>query len=258
MLEETRMKKLMRIGVGVMLTVVASLSLCAHAEVYDDFNDDGTWVPPTGTSPSGKWTYSYGGNPSWAPLHQSGGVLKMSTVADPGHSVTSTQSWDMPQNPGESVAFEFKMSNLTFNGSSSLKMHTIRIVGDVYSFSVHTAWADNYWHLQDDWGLTTSVAIPSNETWRIIRITFSETDTGKTWTTEFEDAAGNNLGTYGRNLHDGVAWTNMWKNTSAQVQMSSGFGRAKYDYVDVAVVPEPATLSILAVGSFFAIRRRRR
>ena len=144
------------------LYVLTVFSFCglAYGEVYDSFNGKDTWKFPRGFSPNGKWVYEYGNNPDWAPLAERDGSLWFYSVHNPGHSVTSTETWDLPAQPGESLTFTLAVTNFFFNKESTFREHWIEIVGDAATLGVFAGWSNPNWNLWDQGSTDTKVPSP--------------------------------------------------------------------------------------------------
>ncbi len=223
------------------LTVLLINCLCSfvNGEVYDNFNDkEETWKFPVGNSPNGKWSYEYGKNGDWATLVEKDGSLWFQSVQSPGHSITSTEVWDMPARPGESLTFTLGVTNFFYNKESTFREHWIQILGDVTSFGVFVGWKTDTWTLQDQWYTDTTAKFPNDMKWQKVKITFYRTkDNVPMWRVQIEKDK-KIVYSVDRQLY------NEWgTNKTAQLRMRSNFARARYDFVAVDAVRAPEAAS---------------
>ncbi len=222
------MRNIPRAGLCLAFVLVVS-TLTTRADVYDDFNGkDVAWKYPAGSSPNEKWTYEYGKNADWAPIAEKDGNLWLHSVQSPGHSVMSTQVWDMPTQPGESLTFTVAVTNFLFNKESGLREQWIQIVGDVTTFGVCGGWSNANWHIHDQEDTDTKVPLPTDMKWDTIRIKFYRTkDNAPMWQVKIEREK-KEVFSADRQLSSQYG-----TNTMAQIRLLSNFARVRYDYVKV-------------------------
>lgn len=246
------MTKMLGSGLLVMLLCVA-----VQADVYDDFNapySDTAWAGPSGTSPNGKWTYDY--RNAGDVLVEAAGSLRFCEANGGGHVVSSTQTWDLPANAGGSLTFQMKITGGTLNGSTT-PWHYIAFTGEASSFQVAAHYDFWKWAFmeKEEWGwVNTGISPPSNTgaVWDTLTVQFYNTGSELRWNIQIERPG---MDTYSvdRTLYDGLG------NSSVRLRMISDWGCVQYDYVDVtSVVPEPATMGLLAVGGLGALLRRKK
>ena len=230
------------------LAFVAGVSSIASADTVlleDDFND--------GTIDAAKWS-TYGST-----VVETGGALQLNaTVTDAwGYAVTKPITLD---NPTGLVTLSRRMkvhsANIYFRGKSYFMDTSVDTVPEPFGNFPYGAYRNrvNYWdyHYQVDYvgfgGNVPNVLPPICDTW------FDEVIT-------YDPATGDTTYAINGGTPISLGGSPMVGDTMKLAIHPDGWGTGHYihmDSLELTQAPEPATMSLLALGGLALIRRRRR
>jgi hypothetical protein len=229
-----------------------------------DIVADGTWLEAV---PSGWYRGQYEGtkgaiwNPTGAgtgaadfPYTGVSGNVAMAGTKDAGYCKSLIQMWDVDLNVGETIVLEadagFAITDPPFGADSgSLGAH-IYVIRDVTY--VDTSRVNGSWSNETSPVFQTMYRVAGEYSWSAGSILPQPGSDGSMIHFKY---------TYDILLNDPIT---LWGGTAlpnkAGLDVSIlmlGYGDTAFDNVSVKIIPEPATLSLLALGLGFVIRRKR-